>query len=71
MIEQTLEHAKEILKKIDNKIDVLEGENVHSAILEIQDLLLEWNLIGHNFATNGIQDYVKSDNQEESNEISL
>lgn len=68
MIEQVIKDAKEILNKIDSKIDDLEGEN-YSAILEIQDLLLEWNLVAHNFATNGIQDYVKSENvQEEKND---
>ena len=65
MTRQVLEQAKEDLEKIDNRIDQLEGENVHAAILEIQDLLMEWNVIGHNFATNGIQDYIKSDNREE------
>lgn len=65
MTRQVLEQAKEVLEKIDNRIDQLEGENVHAAILEIQDLLMEWNVIGHNFATNGIQDYIKSDNREE------
>lgn len=65
MIQQVIKDAQEVLIKIDNVIDDLEGGNNFSGILELQDLLLEWNLIGHNFATNGIQDYVKSENVQE------
>lgn len=65
MIQQAIKDAQELLIKIDNVIDDLEGENNFTGILELQDLLLEWNLIAHNFATNGIQDYVKSENVQE------
>lgn len=59
MVDRSLEQAREILLKIDSAVDRMEGKGVHKAILEIQELLLEWNLVGHNFAANGIQDWIE------------
>lgn len=60
-VELTLSQAKEILFKIDSAVDKLEGEGIHKAMIEIQDLLLDWNLLGHNFANMGIQDWIESE----------
>jgi hypothetical protein len=59
MVDRSLEQAREILLKIDSAVDRMEGKGVHKAILEIQELLLEWNLVGYNFATMGIQDWIE------------
>ncbi len=58
-VEETLQQAKNLLAKIDAEIDKLEGADVHTAMLAIQEYLLEWNLLGHNFTTSGIQDWLQ------------
>ena len=57
-VEKTLAGAKDILYKIDSEIDKFEGQEVYTAMLAVQDLLLEWNLLAHNFTTAGIYDWV-------------
>lgn len=54
---EVLESAKKLLVEIDEKIDQMEGENIHKAMLDVQFLLLEWNNIGTNFVTSGLQDW--------------
>lgn len=57
----TLSHAEELLYKMDKALDRLEGKGAYIAFVELQDLLLEWNLLGHNFAYSGLQDWIESD----------
>ena len=60
MVEQTLEQAKVILYKIDDAVNKLEGDEIHKAVLEMQDLISEWNLLAHNFSQLGVQDWLES-----------
>lgn len=58
MVDKVLEQAREILLKIDSAVDRMEGEGIHKAMLEVSELLMDWNLLGHNFANMGIQDWI-------------
>lgn len=57
-VELTLSEAKKVLYKIDSEIDKLEGKDIHKAMLAVQDYLLDWNMLGHNFTILGIQDWL-------------
>lgn len=65
-VEHSLKSAEKVLYEIDTKIDQLEGKSIYEVMINIQDLLLDWNLIGHTFATNGIQDWIESEKEEEN-----
>lgn len=58
-IEQILVEAKEVLQKMDKAIDGLETEFHIKSTHDLTQLLLEWNLLGQNFVSLGIQDYIK------------
>ncbi|MEW8987720.1 MAG: hypothetical protein AB2401_12105 [Bacillus sp. (in: firmicutes)] len=60
-VEGSLERAKEVLYQIDSVIDRLEGKDIYKVMLEVQDLLIDWNLIGHNFVSHGIRDWIELD----------
>lgn len=58
-MERTLENAKSILFRMDSEVDKLEGEGVYESFIAIQDLVMEWNLLGHNFASWLVYDWVE------------
>lgn len=57
-VEDTIKKATELLYLMDSEIDKMEGKDVHKAMLNLQEHLLQWNMLGHNFAFMGIQDWL-------------
>ena len=64
-VEKVLAKAKGLLYEIDSEIDKMEGEEIYDAMMKVQEHLLQWNLLGHNFVNQGIYGWVESDDQDE------
>lgn len=58
-VERVLAKAKDILYVIDSEIDKMEGKDVYESMMKVQEQLLEWNLLGHNFVNQGIYGWIE------------
>jgi len=58
-VEETLKEAKKILYAIDSEIDKLEGNDIHKAMLKVQEHLMDWNALGSSFVYYGIQTWIE------------
>lgn len=63
-VEHSLKNAEKILYKIDAEIDKMEGKEIYKAMENVQQLLLDWNFVGHTFASYGLQDWIGTDTTE-------
>lgn len=60
-IQDTLKEAEKVLKRLDSEIDRMEGKEIYEAMDNVQQLLMAWNFVGHNFASYGLQDWIRAD----------